>query len=111
MTRPTHHDGAADVTPAESESPWANIAPLLDAALARLAAPDRDAVLLKFIQGKSHRDVGSQLGISVTSFDQEGCPFGWGVFQRFCQQLIYFRPTVRSHKSSDECAPAYYPPG
>jgi RNA polymerase sigma factor (sigma-70 family) len=61
MTRPTHHAGTGAE---ESESTWSGIAPLLDAALARLAAPDRDAVLLKFIQGKSHRDVGAALGIS-----------------------------------------------
>src|SRR2546423_560423 len=33
------------------ESQWADVAPLLDNALARLRRRDRDAVLLKFIQG------------------------------------------------------------
>src|SRR5204863_408070 len=37
---------------------------LLDAALARLATTDRDALLLKFMREKNHRDVGQALGIS-----------------------------------------------
>jgi RNA polymerase sigma factor (sigma-70 family) len=43
---------------------WEAIAPLLDRALDRLAAADRDAVLLRFIHGKSHRDVGQAIGIT-----------------------------------------------
>jgi RNA polymerase sigma factor (sigma-70 family) len=60
MTRPT-----SGVTGARDDgASWDDLAPHLDAALARLATADRDAVLLKFIQGKSHRDVGASLGIS-----------------------------------------------
>ncbi|HEY7120351.1 MAG TPA: sigma-70 family RNA polymerase sigma factor [Tepidisphaeraceae bacterium] len=54
------HPTAGDVC----DAPWDTVAPLLDGALARLASADRDAVLLKFIQGKSHRDVGVAMGIS-----------------------------------------------
>jgi RNA polymerase sigma factor (sigma-70 family) len=46
------------------QAQWEDVAPLLDNALARLPRRDRDAVLLKFIQGKSHRDVGAAIGVS-----------------------------------------------
>src|SRR5688572_5730774 len=49
------HDDAAD---------WEAVAPLLETALDRLGSSERDAVLLRFIQGKSHRDVGEAMGIS-----------------------------------------------
>ena len=45
-------------------APWEEVAPLLDDALAHLGRKDRDAVLLKYIQGKTHRDVGAALGVS-----------------------------------------------
>jgi RNA polymerase sigma factor (sigma-70 family) len=68
MTRPTHDVDGAPIAPADpaadADAPWTNIAPLLDGALAKLAAADRDAVLLKYIQGKSHRDVGHAMGVS-----------------------------------------------
>ena len=54
-TPAARHDESAD---------WEAVAPLLESALDRLGAPDRDAVLLRFIQGKSHRDVGQAMGIS-----------------------------------------------
>lgn len=50
-------------TPDESAR-WEDVAPLLDGALARLPRGDRDAVLLKFMEEKSHRTVGDTLGIS-----------------------------------------------
>jgi RNA polymerase sigma factor (sigma-70 family) len=47
-----------------SQGRWDDLAPMLDGALARLSRVDRDAVLLKFMQHKSHRAVGEALGIS-----------------------------------------------
>jgi RNA polymerase sigma factor (sigma-70 family) len=44
---------------------WEKVSPLLDGALASLGSSDRDAVLLRFMQGKSHQDVGSALGITA----------------------------------------------
>lgn len=41
---------------------WAQIAPLLDAALARLNETDRNALVLRFFYGKSMKDVGATLG-------------------------------------------------
>lgn len=43
---------------------WEQLRPLLDAALARLHAKDRDAVLLHFFEQKSFRTVGAELGLS-----------------------------------------------
>ena len=49
-----------------SEPPreWEQLRPLLDAALARLNAKDRDAVLLHFFEQKGFRAVGAALGLS-----------------------------------------------
>jgi RNA polymerase sigma factor (sigma-70 family) len=43
---------------------WDAVAPLLDGALGALGRRDREAVLLKYIEGRSHRDVGLAMGIS-----------------------------------------------
>jgi hypothetical protein len=40
------------------------LAPLLDGALGALGRRDREAVLLKYVEGRTHRDVGLALGIS-----------------------------------------------
>ncbi|MBI3869795.1 MAG: sigma-70 family RNA polymerase sigma factor [Verrucomicrobia bacterium] len=49
----------------ESESEvWPQIAPLLDAALAGLSEADHDAVALRFLDGKSMKEVGVALGAS-----------------------------------------------
>jgi len=46
------------------EADWMQIAPLLDAAMARLNETDRHAVVLRFFDGKSLREVGAALGAS-----------------------------------------------
>ncbi len=43
---------------------WPQIAPLLDAAMAALSETDRHAVVLRFFDGKSMREVGAALGAS-----------------------------------------------
>ena len=49
--------------PNESESDiWPQIAPLLDAAMAGLNETDRHAVVLRFFDGKSMREVGTTIG-------------------------------------------------
>src|SRR5205823_8180803 len=40
------------------------LAPSLDDALAKLAAADRSAVAMRFLQGKSMREVGDAMGVS-----------------------------------------------
>ncbi len=49
----------------ETESDvWPQIAPLLDDAMAQLGQKDRDAVALRFFEGKNLRAVGESLGVS-----------------------------------------------
>jgi uncharacterized protein (TIGR03435 family) len=45
----------------ESEA-WTQIAPLLDTALARLGETDHNAIVLRFLEGKSMKEVGAALG-------------------------------------------------
>jgi len=46
------------------ESVWREISPLLDDAMGRLNTADRDAVVLRFMEGRNLREVGSRLGIT-----------------------------------------------
>lgn len=48
----------------ETQAVWEQIIPHLDHALAELPAADRDAVLLRFFERKSAREIGLQLGLS-----------------------------------------------
>ncbi len=49
----------------ETESDvWPQIAPLLDAAMAALSEADHDAVVLRFFDGKSMKEIGAVLGTS-----------------------------------------------
>ncbi len=50
--------------PAAPAVDWSRLQPLLDEEVYRLNAADREAVLLRFFQGKSHREVGTVLGVS-----------------------------------------------
>lgn len=49
---------------AEPDASWEHIAPHLDAALGELSEPDRDALLLRYFERKSARDIAQTLGIS-----------------------------------------------
>ena len=46
----------------EPDETWTQIAPLLDAAMAKLNETDRHAVVLRFFDGKSIKEVGTALG-------------------------------------------------
>ena len=48
----------------ESDAAWERIAPLLDEALVGLRDKDRDALVLRFFEKKSFREVGDALGTS-----------------------------------------------
>lgn len=48
--------------PHDSEPAWDSIAPLLDEAMAQLGEQDRAALLLRFFENKSLREVGAALG-------------------------------------------------
>jgi RNA polymerase sigma factor (sigma-70 family) len=45
-----------------ADETWQQLSPLLDEAMARLGQPDRDALVLRFFEGRSLQDVGSALG-------------------------------------------------
>ena len=48
----------------EPDAPWEHIAPHLDAALGELSDPDRDAVMLRYFERKSARQMAQILGTS-----------------------------------------------
>ena len=62
----TAHAMNADsqLAPNGPDSDWADLAPLLDEAMSQLPQKDRDAVLLRFFEGKDLRGVGLVLGLS-----------------------------------------------
>jgi len=47
-----------------SDAPWEQIAPLLDEALARLSASERNAVVLRFFEKRSWNEIGQTLGLN-----------------------------------------------
>jgi len=49
---------------AEPDAVWENVAPHLDAALGELSEPDRDALLLRYFERKSAREMAQTLGTS-----------------------------------------------
>lgn len=50
---------------ADSDSDlWARLAPIIDDALHQLGTTDRDALLLRFVEGRSLREVGTALGVT-----------------------------------------------
>ena len=52
-----------DLAQAEGDSVWSSLVPLLDEALLELREPDRLAVILHFMEGRTFHEVGSALGI------------------------------------------------
>lgn len=50
--------------PPQADSTWEQFSPLLDAAMTQLQQRDRDAIVLRFFEGKSLRDVGATFGTS-----------------------------------------------
>jgi len=47
-----------------NETAWLQMRPLIDEAVGQLHEPERDAVLLRFFEEKSHREVGAALGLT-----------------------------------------------
>lgn len=66
--RRRHEREAAAMAPThasdEQEQLWRQIAPMLDPAIARLRTQDRDALVLRFLEGRSMKEVGLAMGIS-----------------------------------------------
>ncbi len=48
----------------QSEAAWERVAPLLDEALVRLCEKDRNAVALRFFEGRNFKEVGAALGLT-----------------------------------------------
>ena len=49
---------------ARTDFSWEQLAPLLDEAMARLGQTDRDALVLRFFEGRSLNEVGAAVGVS-----------------------------------------------
>lgn len=62
--RAREHAAAIMHHPSGDDSNWKPIAPQLDAALSDLAAADRDAILLRYFENQSAREMADLLGIS-----------------------------------------------
>ena len=74
MTHANHHRIAAPAAGAgEPDHGWARVAPVLDDALAQLSDSLRLAVVLRFFERKSMRDVAGRLGISEPAARQRVC--------------------------------------
>src|SRR5262249_54200710 len=59
------HVAVAMQTPPHTAEPsWEQVAPHLDHALAELSEPDRNAILLRFFEGKTAREIGERLGLN-----------------------------------------------
>jgi RNA polymerase sigma factor (sigma-70 family) len=50
--------------PEPDSSPWPDIAPLLDTAMARLGEKDHSAIVLRYFEGKDLKQVGAALGVN-----------------------------------------------
>ena len=78
---------------------WPQIAPLLDAAMAGLSERDRQAVVLRFFDGKSMREIGAAMGAAGTLvlLDPRNVPIwlGWrcafGIGAMLGLIVIFFR--------------------
>ncbi len=62
--RQREHQSLTAMNDAQSDSTWREIQPLLDEAMTCLTERDRDAVVLRFFEDRSLKDVGDALGIS-----------------------------------------------
>ena len=64
MRRTKYEQEAARMEPPQAEATWQDIEPLLDDAMNSLGEGDRAALLLRFFENKSLREVGAALGVS-----------------------------------------------
>jgi len=64
-TREQHACAMNDLLRTETETCWDQVAPQLDAVLGELSESDRDALLLRYFQGKSAHEMAEVLGVSA----------------------------------------------
>ncbi|MDB6125493.1 MAG: hypothetical protein JWQ71_4486 [Pedosphaera sp.] len=62
--RREHEREAAQMQTEPSHSIWEQLAPVLDEAMAHLSDIDRNAVLLRYFENKTSKDVGAALGVN-----------------------------------------------
>ena len=77
LARRRKHEGKAAAMSQESgeteestQDVWAAMAPQIDAALARLPAVDRAAIVLRYVEDKSLRQVAAEMGVSEAAAKQ-----------------------------------------
>jgi RNA polymerase sigma factor (sigma-70 family) len=67
QSRRQHHDQEAymqsNLEETPTEAAWQELSPLLDETMERLGQTDRDALVLRYLQNKSLREVGTALGL------------------------------------------------
>jgi RNA polymerase sigma factor (sigma-70 family) len=68
--RQVHERAASRREAMQPEASWEQLSPELDEALARLAEASRSAVMLRFIEGKSFREIAERLGVSEVAARQ-----------------------------------------
>jgi len=71
-----------DLARAEGDSVWSPLVPLLDEALLELREPDRQAVILHYLEGRTFQEVGSALGVGEDTARKR--------VNRCLDQLTYF---------------------
>jgi len=62
--RTREQEGASEILSAEPDAMWKLLAPRLDEALGELSEPDRDALLMRYFENKSAREMAETLGTS-----------------------------------------------
>ena len=62
--RESRREALADMEPADAHSLWPQLAPVLEEALDQMPSRDRDALVLRFMEERSLREVGRTLGVS-----------------------------------------------
>jgi RNA polymerase sigma factor (sigma-70 family) len=58
------HSGPAPSTPDRASADWEKLRPVIDEALHALSERDRDAVLLRFFEGRAYAEIGARLALS-----------------------------------------------
>jgi RNA polymerase sigma factor (sigma-70 family) len=90
--------------------PWARMAPLLDAAIAELDAKDREAVVLRFFDGKSMKQVGDALSTSEDAAKKRVARAVEKLRHLFAQRGVVFPAAVLTSlisANSIQAAPAH----
>ena len=91
----------------DTKPDWEHLAPILDEAMNRLAAPERDAIVLRYFERRDLHGVGAALGVSEEAAgNQAPSELGvWNVylFIRFVQPIrsVVCRPSSCAGLVSD----------